>query len=505
MFANVRVMHDKRIRKVVIAGGGTSGWMAAATLAKQFGPTLDIALVESEDVGTIGVGEATIPPIKDFHHTLKIRDREREFMRAARATFKLGISFEDWRGLGKNYMHVFGWAGKGNWAAGFQHFWLRGRKLGMAGEFAEYCNESVAAPQNRFGLKLSKGLGYAYHIDATRYAAFLRGIAEENGVVRREGLIEQVVQDPGSGFITGLRLQSGQFVEGDLFIDCTGFRGLLIERTLKAGLEDFSHWLPCDRAIAVQTESGEPPHPYTRCIAREAGWQWRIPLQHRVGNGIVYSSRHWSDDEARARLLDNVQGATLTEPRVIRFQAGQRRSHWLKNCVAVGLAAGFIEPLESTSIHLAQQSIVRLVQLFPGDGIREPDIAEFNNQMRFEIDNILDFIVLHYHVTERTDTPFWRHCRAMEIPDSLRHRIELFRQSGRIFRNLPELFTETSWLQVMLGQGLAPERYHPAADVMSEKELGRFLDGIRGGVGKFVEQFPDHQRFIDGYCKAPMD
>ena len=493
-------MQRTPIHKVVIAGGGTAGWMAAASLAKLLGRTLDITLVESDEIGTVGVGEATIPTLLTLHGLLKIK--EQDFVRAVQGTFKLGISFENWRDVGEDYIHSFGWTGKDSWAAGFQHFWLKGRRMGISREFGEYCKEWAAARRDRFAVLPSGGLNYAYHMDASLYARFLRGMAEEHGAVRQEGRIAGVEQDPESGFITALRLQSGQRVEGDLFIDCTGFRGLLIEGALGVGYDDWRHWLPCDSAIAVQTESVGPPRPYTRSIAREAGWQWRIPLQHRVGNGIVFSSAHWSDDEAHARLSGSVQGRLLTEPRVIRFHAGQRRRHWEKNCVAMGLASGFIEPLESTSIHLIQRSVIRLVQMFPYDGIREPDVAEFNSQMQFEIDNVRDFIVLHYHVTNRTDTAFWRECRAMDIPDSLTHRIELFRQAGRVFKVPTELFGENSWIQVMLGQGLTPEQYHPIVNMMSDDELSRFLAGIRDSVEQFVGQLPEHQRFIDHYCKA---
>ncbi len=493
-------MQNRKIHKVVVAGGGTAGWMAAASLARLLGRTLDITLVESDQIGTVGVGEATIPTLLTLHELLKIK--EQDFLRAVQGTFKLGISFENWRDVGEDYIHSFGWTGQDSWAAGFQHFWLKGRKMGISREFGEYCKEWLAARQNRFAVMPKQGLNYAYHIDASLYARFLRGMAEEYGAVRQEGRIDSVQQDPGSGFITGLRLQSGQLVEGDLFIDCTGFRGLLIEQTLNAGYEDWRHWLPCDSAVAVQTESVQPPIPYTRSIAREAGWQWRIPLQHRVGNGVVFSSGHWSDDEAVERLLGNVRGRVLTEPRVIKFKTGQRRRHWHRNCVAMGLSSGFIEPLESTSIHLIQRSIIRLMQMFPYDGIREPDVDEFNNQMQFEIENVRDFIVLHYHVTDRTDTAFWRHCRTMDIPDSLRHRIELFRQAGRVFKVPTELFGENSWIQVMLGQGLLPEQYHPIVNMMSDDELTQFLSGIHGAVGSFVSQLPEHQRFIDHYCKA---
>ena len=374
--------------------------------------------------------------------------------------------------------------------------------MGISKEFGEYCKEWAAAKKNRFAVLPNQGLNYAYHFDASLYAKFLRKMAEAHGTVRREGKISQVEQHPETGFITAVKLDSGERIEGDLFVDCTGFRGLLIEGTLEAGYEDWTHWLPCDSAVAVQTESVAPPIPYTRAIAREVGWQWRIPLQHRVGNGVVFSSKHWSDDEAVNKLLTNIEGKRLTDPRVIKFKTGQRLKHWDKNCVSIGLSSGFIEPLESTSIHLIQRAVIRLVQMFPYDGIREPDVNEFNRQMKFEIDNVRDFIILHYHVTNRTDTEFWRQCRDMSIPDSLKHRIELFKGSGRVFKVPTELFGENSWIQVMLGQGLEPEQYHPIVNMMSDEELKKFLTGIHGSVGKLVDQLPEHQRFIDHYCKV---
>jgi tryptophan halogenase len=403
--------------------------------------------------------------------------------------------------VGKDYIHSFGYTGKDCWAAGFQHFWLKGKELGISKDFGEYCNEWAAAKQNRFAVLPNQNLNYAYHFDSSRYAAFLRKIAEEHGAVRIEGKIEAVQQHEQTGFITGLRLESGQQVDGDFFVDCTGFRGLLIEQTLHAGYDDWQHWLPCDSALAVQTENVQPPIPYTRSIAHEAGWQWRIPLQHRTGNGLVYCSKFWSRDEAEAKLRGNLEGELVTDPRPIKFQTGTRRRHWVKNCVAVGLSSGFMEPLESTSIHLIQRSIVRFMQMFPSDGVRQPDIEEFNNQMKFEIENIRDFIILHYHVTNRTDTPFWRHCRTMEIPESLQHRIDLFKETGRVFKVPTELFGENSWTQVMLGQGLSPEQYHPIVNMMDEQELRDFLGGIHGSVERLVSQLPEHQRFIDHYCR----
>lgn len=493
-------MEHNNIHKVVIAGGGTAGWMAAASLSKLLGKTLDITLVESDVIGTVGVGEATIPTLLTLHDLLKIK--EQDFMAAVQATFKLGISFESFRDVDEDYIHSFGWTGQDCWAAGFQHFWLKGKKLGISKEFGEYCKEWVAAKRNRFAVLPNQGLNYAYHIDASLYAKFLRKMAEEHGCKRQEGKIEDVHVDPESGFITALTLDSGKRIEGDLFIDCTGFRGLLIEKTLGVGYEDWTHWLPCNSAVAIQTEAVAPPIPYTRAIARKAGWQWRIPLQHRVGNGLVFSSEHWSDDEATAFLLDNIEGNPLTDPRVIKFTTGQRREHWHKNCIAVGLASGFIEPMESTSIHLIQRSIIRLMQMFPYSGIRQPDLNEFNEQMSTEFAHIRDFIVLHYHVTKRSDSDFWNHCRTMDIPESLTHRIELFRQTGRVFKAPGELFGENSWIQVMLGQGLIPEQYHPIVNMMSDEELERFLKGLHGSAAQLVSQLPEHQRFIDHYCRA---
>jgi len=434
-----------------------------------------------------------------LHELLKIK--EQDFVKAVGGTFKLGISFENWLDVGKDYIHSFGYTGKDCWAGGFQHFWLKGKERGIAQPYGEYCNEWVAAKHNRFAVLPNQGLNYAYHFDSARYAAFLRRIAEDNGARRVEGKIQQVHQDPDSGFISSLSLDNGQHIDGDFFIDCTGFRGLLIEQTLHAGFDDWQHWLPCDSALAVQTENVKPPIPYTRSIAHEAGWQWRIPLQHRTGNGMVYCSKFWSRDEAEAKLRSNLEGDLVTDPRPIKFQTGTRRKHWVKNCVAVGLSSGFMEPLESTSIHLIQRAVVRLMQMFPHEGVRQPDINEFNNQMMFEIENIRDFIILHYHVTERTDTPFWRHVRSMEIPDSLRHRIELFKQTGRVFKVPTELFGENSWTQVMLGQGLYPEQYHPIANMMEDKELEDFLSGIHASAQRLVSQLPEHQRFIDHYCK----
>ena len=488
------------VRRVVIAGGGTAGWMVAACLSKVLGKALDIRLVESDEIGTVGVGEATIPTLLTFHQLLDIN--EQEFMAATQATFKLGISFEGWRDQGQDYIHSFGLTGQDHWTAGFQHFWLKGRARQLAGDYGDYCLELKAAQQNRFAHLPRAGMNYAYHLDASLYAQFLRRFSERLGVQRIEGRITEVQADAASGHIRAIRLDSGACIEGDLFIDCTGFRGLLIGEALGVPYEDWSHWLPCDSAVAVQTAPVGEAVPYTRSIAHAAGWQWRIPLQHRVGNGLVYCSRYLPDAQARQWLLDRVQGATLTTPRLIKFTPGQRQATWRGNCVAIGLSSGFIEPLESTSIHLIQRGIIRLLQLFPSAGISAADVAEYNQQSRDEIEHIRDFIVLHYHVTRRDDSAFWQGCRSMDIPPSLRHRIALFSDSARVFRAGNELFAENSWIQVMLGQGIAPQRHHPVADLMGDAELARFLDGIRTQVDRTLAQLPQHEAYVRQYCAS---
>jgi tryptophan 7-halogenase len=490
----------KTVQRIVIAGGGTAGWMVAAALGKIFGRLFDIRLVESDEIGTVGVGEATIPSLVTFHSLLGID--EREFMAATQATFKLGIGFENWRDVGASYFHSFGSTGQDHWTAGFQHFWLKGRTRRLAAAYGDYCLELKAALQGRFAHLPDDGLHYAFHLDATLYAQFLRRFSEGLGVQRIEGRIVDVKTDALAHEIRSLRLDSGAEIAGDLFIDCTGFRALLIGEALRVEFEDWSHWLFNDSAVAVQTASTGDAVPYTRSIAHGCGWQWRIPLQHRVGNGLTYSSRHLDHDEARQTLLARVQGQPLTQPRLIRFRPGQRRQTWSGNCIAIGLASGFLEPLESTSIHLIQRGIVRLMQLFPTGGVCAADIDEFNRQTQADIEHIRDFIVLHYHVTDRRDTPYWQACAAMEIPASLRHRIELFRETGRVFRAPGELFAENSWIQVMLGQGILPRQHHRVADLMGDEELSRFLGGIASSVEQAVRRLPAHQAYVEQYCKA---
>jgi tryptophan 7-halogenase len=489
----------EKVKNIVVVGGGTAGWTAAASVARLVGANLNVTLVESDAIGTIGVGEATIPPFRTLHRLLKID--EADFLSKVQGTIKLAIQFENWRENGHDYIHSFGTTGQGCWAAGFQHFWLKARSLGFAEDYSRYAPELMAAKANKFGLLQENGLSYAYHIDATVYARYLRQLAEQDGVTRVEGKIVEVRQAE-NGDISEVVLESGKAVAGDLFIDCTGFVSLLLGKTLGTGFEDWTHWLPCDRAIAVQTKAVRAPIPYTRSIARESGWQWQIPLQTRVGNGLVYCSEFLSDDEATESLLANLEGEVTTEPRVLRFRTGQREQHWNRNCIALGLAAGFLEPLESTSIHLIQRGVIRLLQMFPYNGIVDSERAEFNRQMDKEFRFIRDFIIMHYHVTERTDSEFWRHCREMEIPDGLQHRLDLFRDTAGLFEAEFDIFRENSWIQVMLGQGIKPKSYHPIVDMISEQELRQFMQIQAQRVDHLLQQLPSHQEFINRYCPA---
>lgn len=493
-------MNMNSIKKIVIAGGGTAGWMTAAALSKLFNKKLSIELIESDQIGTVGVGEATIPTLHIFHQLLGLK--EHEVMRATNATFKLGIEFENWGGLNEKYLHSFGFLGKDCWAAQFHHFWVKAKMAGFSRPIGDYCKEHLAAREFKFAVHPNQDRNHAYHLDATLYAKFLRQFAETYGVVRHEGKITEVDLHPDSGFIHSIKLNDGRVIYGDLFIDCTGFQALLIDKALHTGYDDWSHWLPCDKAVALQTTLENEPSPFTKAIARNAGWQWRIPLQNRMGNGLVFCSRYMTDENAVDVLLENIQGNILNTPRVLSFRTGTRRAHWNKNCVAIGLSSGFIEPLESTSIHLIQRSIIRLMLLFPQHGISAYDIAEFNRRTRLETENIRDFIILHYHLTARDDTAFWRYCRLMDIPDSLRHRLGLFRESGRVYKHGDDLFSESSWVQVMLGQGLMPESYHPIVDLMSDDELISFMERIYLQTKEDVGSLPHHLDFIKKYCPS---
>ena len=489
---------SEHLRRIVIAGGGTAGWMAAAAISRTLGKVVDVTLIESDAIGTIGVGESTIPPLITFNRLLGIN--EAEFMRATNATFKLGIMFDNWKDVGHNYFHSFGLTGKDHWSAGFQHFWLHGLTKGHDQSYDDYCLELVAAREGRFAHLPDERMNYAYQLDSTLYARFLRTMAEADGTKRVEGKIANVEVDGESGNIATLVLESGERIDGDLFLDCTGFRALLIGQTLGVGHDDWTHWLPCDSAIALQTESVGPAVPFTRAMAHDSGWQWRIPLQHRVGNGIVYCSRYLDKDAALERLLGNIEGKVLTDPNVLRFGAGTRVKQWHRNCVAVGLSGGFMEPLESTSIHLIQRAVLRIIRMLPAGEISERDVAEFNDQQMQDALQIRDFLILHYKATNRRDSEFWRYCASMPIPDSLEQKIELFRETGRVFRKNEELFVENSWVQVMMGQGITPQSYHPIAQKLSDEELTRLLGTIRDMVAGTVKSLPEHSAYVSQYC-----
>lgn len=491
-----------RPKRIIVAGGGTAGWMAAAAISRTFGQVVDLTLVESEQIGTVGVGEATIPPLVTFNQLLGIK--EADFMRATQATFKLGIEFENWKAQGHSYFHSFGATGRDHWSAGFQHFWLEGLQRGHAQSYDDYCLELKAAYAGKFAHLPDNKLNYAYHLDSSLYAAFLRQFAETHGAKRVEGKIADVELDPGSGDIAALTLESGRKLEGDLFIDCTGFRALLIEGALHVGYDDWTHYLPCDRAIAVQTESVRPAIPYTRSIAHDAGWQWRIPLQHRQGNGIVYCSSYLEQEAALDRLLSTIEGERLTEPNFLRFTTGARRKQWFRNCIAVGLSGGFMEPLESTSIHLIQRAILRIVRMLPLGEVCQHDVDEFNEQQLTDMIQIRDFLILHYKATERRDSPFWRHCADMDVPASLAHRMDLFRETGRVFRKNDELFAENSWIQVMMGQGITPRSHHPIAAKLSDDEISRMLSGLRKAVDQTLSSLPEHHAYVARYCGLGM-
>lgn len=497
----------RAIRRIVIVGGGTAGWMAAAPLAQRLGKRAAITVVESPDIGTIGVGEATLPTIRFYNSALGLD--EADFVRKTQASYKLGIEFKDWGHLGNRFFHGFGDFGPPVNGRPPHMSWLRlARTFDAMPDIAHWSIASVMARELKFTPPgksrpgLTDAYSYGFHFDAGLYAAYLRDYALARGAERLEATVVGVDQHPHTGIITALRLRDGGRIEGDLFIDCSGFRGLLIEGALKAGYEDWSDWLPCNSALAVPSARVPGLTPFTRSTARGAGWIWRIPLQHRTGNGHVYSDAFTTDEQARRDLLDGLDGEALDEPRQLRFVTGRRRKSWVKNCVAVGLAAGFVEPLESTSIHLIETAVGKLIELWP-DGDFRPELAdEFNRVMGIRYESVRDFIILHYKLTRRTDTPFWRHCAAMPIPDSLRHQIDLFRETGRVTILDRDGFAEPSFVAMLMGLGVVPQRYDPFADDVDLRQLHGHFAGLRDLIAQTVARMPDHGAWLDAHASA---
>ncbi len=494
------------LQKIVIVGGGSAGWMTAAALANAVGATCKIELVESEEIGIVGVGEATIPPIKTFNRSLGID--ENDFIRATNGSFKLGIEFVNWGKMGARYPHPFGTYGVDFDMVPLYQYWLRARMRGDKTPLQDYSMAWSMARMGRFDQpmndpqRVQSTFDYAYHFDATLYGQFLRRLSETRGVTRTEGRVANVNRNTENGFITDITLADGRRIAGDFFIDCTGFRGLLIEDTLQTGYEDWTHWLPCDRAVAIPCVSAGEFSPYTRSTAHSAGWQWRIPLQHRTGNGHVYASSFISDEDAAATLLANLDGKALADPRVLRFTTGRRKLAWNANCLALGLSAGFMEPLESTSLHLIQSGIARFLALFPDRNNDHLSITEYNRLTKEEYERVRDFIILHYHVTEREDSALWRYCRTMTVPDDLAWKIAHFRKFGRVVSLGPELFRNHAWISVMIGQGLMPEKYEPVVDARPHVEADRYMASLKRVMGEAAQIMPRHTDYIARHCAA---
>ncbi|MEE2526836.1 tryptophan halogenase family protein [Hyphobacterium sp. HN65] len=498
------------IRQIVIVGGGSAGWMTAAALSSLLpADQVGISLVESEQIGTIGVGEATIPDIINFNALLGIP--ETDFLKATNGTFKLGIRFLNWGGLGEDYIHPFGQHGVDMNGIDFHQFWLRYKADHPGSTIEEFSLSAVAAKSGKFTMpdanprSVLSQLRYAYHFDATAYAAYLRNYAEQRGVQRIEGRVTEVHQDAQTGNITAIDLDNGQSVAGDLFFDCTGFHGLLIEKTLGVPFRDWSHWLPCDTAQAVACERGDAILPYTVSTAKTAGWQWRIPTQHRTGNGHIYASHLLSDDEAIDSLLKDLDGDVIGSPRKIRFRTGHRAKFWEKNCVAVGLSGGFLEPLESTSLFLIQEGISKFIALFPAADMPSVVRDEYNRQLVKKFEQVRDFIILHYKATTRDDSPFWNYTRTMDIPDSLTDRIELFREAGRVFRYEDELFSKPSWVAVMMGQNIVPKSIDPIVRTVDPAGITRSLQSMKSAMTSAVSNMQTHRAFLETYAWSGKD
>lgn len=499
-------MQDVKIRNIIIVGGGTAGWMVAAGMSRLIqDDDIKIRLIESAQIGTVGVGEATIPHIAYYNRLLGLD--ENDFVRKTNATFKLGIEFVNWGKQGERYIHPFGAYGVDMEGLHFHNFWHRYNQMGQAPHIDNYCLQIRAAKMGKFQrpdarLKNSplNSIVYAFQFDASLYAKFMSDFAQARGVVRTEGKITQVSQAPESGNVQSVTLENGDVYDGDLFIDCSGFRGLLIEQTLKTGYEDWSAVLPCNRAVARASQSPGEPEPYTRATAKKAGWQWRIPLQSRIGNGHVYCSEFMKDEEALDSLNKDLGETPISEPNFLRFRTGIRKKTWNKNVVSLGLAAGFLEPLESTSIHLIQTAIARLMASFPDKNFAQSNIDYFNSRTHLEYEQVRDFLVLHYHATERDDTPFWRYCKNMAIPDTLKNRIDLYKENARLYRHDNEVFGETSWFSVMHGQGITPKTYHPLANSLPEEVLAGRMVQMHRTIENCLDQMPSHQEFIDANC-----
>ncbi|SMF09044.1 tryptophan halogenase [Alteromonadaceae bacterium Bs31] len=497
-------MNDKQIKKIMIVGGGTAGWISAALLSSRFGSEYcEIQLIESDEISTVGVGEATIPPIVGFNNLLKLD--ENEFIRETKATFKLGIEFIDWNKKGESYIHPFAKYGTAFTHEPFHHHWLNLHPQGKAQALKNYSLACMASEQNKFMRPINRpgsplsAIGYAFHLDAGLYAQYLRKYAEKRGVKRTEGkIVNTYLKD--DGFIESVEMENGEIYSADLFLDCSGFRGLLIEKALNTGYQDWRHYLPCDRAIAMPSESGLTLRPYTQAQAHSAGWQWRIPLQHRVGNGHVYSSQHMEDQQALDILSENLEGKALGEPRFIKFTPGRRDVFWNKNCVAIGLSSGFLEPLESTSIHLIQLSLYKLLDLFPTKDFKPEVVDNYNRIMITKFEQVRDFIVLHYKATERDDSSFWNYCRTMAIPETLQQKMDLYKSSGVIFRENDELFAENSWLAVLHGQGLRVDSHHPLVNAMPDAQAENILKQIEEKVAEAVAEMPDHKAYLQSQC-----